>query len=148
MILRCVLFSLAALTLPTLSMAQEQVGTFGACILEDSSGTPINVGSCELKPATCTAADDCEKVFHWQADDFETIITGGGPQNVRDGYAMNGQEAYAPAALVQSDPRDCIYNSLTGGLFCFITDPEAEAHLLALDGIAAYDALMALARGE
>lgn len=137
------LIAAAATILPGLAAAQA--GTFGACMLEDASGQPINVGSCELKPASCNSEEDCQKVFHWQADDFVTIITGGGPLTVHDGRSMNGQEAYAPQALVQSDPRDCIYNAVTDGLFCFVNDPEGEAHLLAADGLDAYEALMTLA---
>lgn len=137
------LFVAAATFAP--GVAQAQAGTFGACILEDASGQPINVGACELKPAVCASEGDCQKVFHWQADDFDTVITGGGPHTVQDGRSMNGQEAYAPAALLQSDPRDCIYNAVTDGLFCFVNDPEGEAHLLAADGLDSYEALMTLA---
>jgi len=98
----------------------------GACMLETANGEPVNIGTCRVLFAGCSDGQ-CRTSFLWDADQFVTEITGGSALGVREGTAMNGQDAYAPAALVKSDPRDCIYNAVTDGLFCFVEGVEAQA---------------------
>lgn len=124
-------------------LAAQNVGTFGACMLETGSGEPINAGPCEAKPARCNP-ESCDIVFHWQSDDFDTVITTSSAQGFpSDAYAMNGQSANQPVGLRDQDPRDCIYNDVSDSVFCFMSD--VDAHMIAVDGVAAWDELMALA---
>ncbi len=127
-----------------LGAAPLAADTLGACMIETPAGEAINIGSC-VQGAPACAGNSCEVGYAWQADRFTTYISGGPGGAVRDGTAMNGQEAYAPAALVDSDPRDCIYNDVSSAVFCWV--PGAEAHALAVNGAASRDALIALAAG-
>lgn len=121
-----------------------QAQTVGACMLETAKGEPINIGPCEKFDAECSDGA-CRKPYFWHGDGFTTIIFGGNAEEVRTGTQMNGQDAYAPAALVDGDPRDCIYNEVTDGLFCFV--PGAQAQALAVNNAAARASLIALAGG-
>lgn len=123
----------------------QPVGTYGACMLETAKGEGINIGSCERRAANCNPTS-CTQVYHWPRDAFDTILTTGSADSVRDAFEMNGQDAYAPAALVQGDPRDCVYNSVTDGVFCFVEG--AEAHAFAVDGLGARAALVDIARAQ
>lgn len=124
--------------------AQVAIGTTGACMMEDASGAALNAGSCTRLPADCTSAT-CEVAFEWMADQYTTVITlPYAGASVHEGMAMNGQQAYAPVALRQSDPRDCIFNAVSGATFCWL--PGLEPFTLAVDGLAAWDALMQEAR--
>lgn len=125
--------------------AQTPVGTFGACMLETAAGEAINIGSCERRAAECNPST-CTQVYHWQRDDFDTILVTNSSNSVQDAVQMNGQEAYAPLALVQGDPRDCVYNAVTDGVFCFVDGADAQAY--AVDGLSARDMLIRVAGAQ
>ncbi len=127
-----------------LAAAAESIPLAGACMLETARGEPVNTGACELQSTTCTGGT-CASTYAW-ASGFDTVISGPPGAGVRGGTAMNGQEAYAPVALVDSDPRDCIYNAVTDGVFCFVPG-DAAAGLAAAHGLSARDGLIALAAG-
>lgn len=113
-------------------MAQEFVGEVGACLIETSRGELVNWNSCKRMPPKCTSAR-CETEFLWQQGGDTVITLPTAQSSVADGTAMNGQDAYAPAALRDSDPRDCIYNSVSDAVFCWV--PGVEAFTIAAGGL-------------
>lgn len=126
-------------------MAQVSVGETGACSMAGPDGVLINLGACKRMPASCTP-ETCEVPFHWMADDFDTVITlPSAMARVSEGRAMNGQEAYAPAALAGLHGGNCIYNAVSEAEFCWF--PGGEAFTLAVDGVAAWEAVQQTASG-
>lgn len=124
--------------------SQEFVGEVGACVIEDASGATVNWNGCKRMPAKCTPLE-CDVTFLWQDQQSTTVITlPGADAQVGDGFGMNGQEAYAPEALRASDPRDCIYNSVSGAVFCWI--PGIDALTVAAGQMGDPDMLMDIAR--
>lgn len=121
--MRC--FAILILTVwAGLAGAQEFSGEAGACVMEDSGGGLLNAGTCLKMPAQCNP-QTCDVAFFWQRDDYETVITlPGAMAPVAEGIAMNGQEAYAPAGLRDSDPRDCVFNAVSGAVFCWMPGIE------------------------
>lgn len=129
-------------TLPFSVSAQQDVGITGACMIETAAGEAINVSTCRRMPAQCTPVA-CEVPFLWMNSGSSTMITmPHADAMVGEGVAMNGQEAYAPAALRDSDPRDCIYNAVSDAVFCWV--PGVEAFTAAI-GLQSRDDLIAIA---
>lgn len=108
------------LGLPTLSHAQVFDGEAGACLFETANNDIINAGTCLRRAPNCTPTE-CTVDFYWQRDDFITRMTFPAALSpFQDAMTMNGQPVSAPAALVDSDPRQCVYNEVTNGLFCWM----------------------------
>lgn len=125
-------------------LAQEFVGEVGACVIETVNGELTNMNSCKRMPSECTPTA-CDTAFLWQSGDFSTVITMPSAQApVSEGWAMNGQEAYAPAALQSSDPRDCIYNASSDAVFCWV--PGIDAFTVAAGGLGDAAELRVIAR--
>lgn len=114
-------------------------------MMETANGEPVNIGPCQREAAVCVG-QSCEHPFRWEHDGFTTFLAGAPAADVRDMTAMNDQAAHAPAALVDSDPRDCLYNTASDAVFCWVPGPEA--HSLAGQGNDARAALIALVSGQ
>jgi hypothetical protein len=139
-----ILMGVVAIAGPETTQAQEFVGEVGACVIEDASGAVVNWNGCKRMPAQCNPVD-CDITFLWQDLQSTTVITMPGPDaNVGDGFKMNGQEAYAPAALRDSDPRDCIYNTVSDAVFCWV--PGIDALTVAAGQLGKPETLMEIAR--
>jgi len=115
----------------------------GACMLETIENDPVNIGACTALPAKCDS-DACLLRFEW-SEGFSTDLQSGTALFI-DTFLMNGQSAGAPQALATTDPRLCVFNESTEGLFCFIQG--IEAFTLAAGGAAAQPKLMAIAKAN
>lgn len=100
-------------------------GVVGACMVENDQGTLTSAGTCKKLPVNCTPVA-CALVFEWYTGSRTVVTTETGQTPFANaGVLVNGQPAGTPAALRQSDPRDCIYNENSGNTFCFVEGVDA-----------------------
>lgn len=128
--------------------AQEFIGETGACTIETVHSETVTMNSCKRMPPKCSpkcSPTSCRTSFVWQHGGTATVIElPSAEAKVADGLSMNGQNAYAPAALQDSDPRDCIYNSVSDAVFCWVAG--SDAFTLAAGGLGDAAALRVIAR--